>query len=101
VTSVEESPPLTALRLRQNHPNPFAQSTTVEIGLPAPATIRVEIYDVTGRKVRALETPGVAGWQTVSLAGVDDTGHRLASGVYFYRVQARGHTATRKMVIMR
>jgi hypothetical protein len=42
-----------------------------------------------------------AGWQRVPFSGDDASGRALASGVYFYRVDADGTTATRKMVIAR
>ncbi len=100
-TGVENTPSLTALAVRPNHPNPFAGATELEIGLPAASAITVEVYDVAGRRVSTVRVPGVRGWQQVPLAGVDEKGGRLPSGVYFYRVHAQGETITRKMVIAR
>ncbi|MDH3197412.1 MAG: T9SS type A sorting domain-containing protein, partial [Candidatus Krumholzibacteria bacterium] len=101
-TGAGNTPALTALTVRQNRPNPFTASTELEIGLPAASAITIEVYDVAGRRVRALEVQGAgAGWQRVPFAGVDESGAPLASGVYFYRVTANGATVTRKMVIAR
>jgi hypothetical protein len=89
------------LTVRPNHPNPFTGETQLEIGLPEAGAIRVEVYDVAGRRVRTMGVPGVRGWQSVTFRGVNDGGHPLASGVYFYRVGVGGSTITRKMLITR
>ncbi len=101
LTGVGNTPSIAALTVLQNHPNPFAGATELEIGLPEASRIEIEVYDVEGHRVRTQTVTGVKGWQGVPLAGVDDSGSRLASGVYFCRVHARGETITRKMVIAR
>jgi hypothetical protein len=100
-TGVGDLPPITALTVLQNRPNPFTSSTALEVGLPKASAISIEVFDVAGRRVRDVELPGVKGWQQVPLTGSDDRGRSLASGVYFYRVHAAGTTLTRKMVIAR
>ena len=101
-TGVGNTPSITALTLLQNHPNPFAGSTELEIGLPAGADVSVRIYDVAGRLVREQTLRGQqAGWQRLRFDGRDGAGRTLASGVYFCRVEAAGATVTRKMVIAR
>ena len=84
-------PAITTLTVLQNHPNPFAGVTEMEIGLVGNSDVKIEVYDVAGRKVRG-ETlaPRKAGWDKVAFDGRDDAGHLLASGVYFYRVHANG-----------
>lgn len=102
VTGVDETPALTVLSVRGNHPNPFAGSTELEIGLPAPSDIKIEVFDVAGRRVSEVDVRGArAGWQKVPFSGRGRDGSALASGVYFYRVGANGTTITRKMVITR
>jgi len=101
-TGVGNTPALTALSVLQNHPNPFAGSTELEIGLPSRGDIRVEIYDVAGRRIDTIEVKGAAaGWNRMAFSGRDASGRVLPSGVYFYRVSANGETLTRKMVIAR
>lgn len=100
-TGIGDTPAFTALTVLQNYPNPFAATTDFSIGLPRDADVRVEIFDVAGRRVSAIATKGSKGWQRVSFAGRDQGGRLLASGVYFYRVTAAGSTTTRKMVIAR
>lgn len=100
-TNVGNLPPITALTVLQNRPNPFTEATQLEIGLPSAGTITVDVYDVAGHRVRELETAGAKGWQQIALTGNDGRGAALASGVYFFKVHAGGETMTRKMLIAR
>jgi hypothetical protein len=101
-TGVGNLPPITALTVLQNHPNPFTGETELSIGLPAPSDVNIDVFDVAGRKVSTISVNHAgAGWQKMAFSGRDSEGHRLASGVYFYRVHANGTTVTRKMVITR
>jgi hypothetical protein len=101
LTGVGTTPALAALTVLQNHPNPFNATTDFEIGLPSDGDVSVEVFDVAGRRVSAIDVTGVKGWQRIPFAGRDERGRPLASGVYFYRVNASGETLTRKMVIAR
>jgi hypothetical protein len=95
------APALTSLQLDANIPNPFSASTELRIGLPAPATVTVEVFDVAGRRVATREAALDAGWQSLRFDGRDASGRLLPSGVYFYRINAAGETLTRKLVIHR
>ena len=101
LTGVGNTPSLTSLTVPQNHPNPFSATTDFEIGLPSSSDVSIEVFDVAGRLVSVLAAQGVKGWQKIPFAGRDERGRPLASGVYFYRVNAAGATITRKMVITR
>jgi hypothetical protein len=101
-TGVGNLPPVTALTVLQNHPNPFTGETQLQVGLPVRGDVRVEVYDVAGRRVRtAVISAQSKGWNTVRFSAFDDHGAALPSGVYFYRVHAGSETVTRKMVIAR
>ena len=71
--------------VRGNHPNPFRQSTRLEMDLPWPSRVTVEVFDMSGRRV--LTPPAVelaAGWaRSLELRGA-----ALSSGLYLYRVYA-------------
>jgi hypothetical protein len=95
-------PPVTALTVLQNSPNPFTSETQLHVGLPSKKDVRVEIYDVAGRRVRSVLVPAQAkGWNTLRITARDDRGTALSSGVYFYKVHAGAETVTKKMVIAR
>jgi len=101
-TGIGNTPPISDLTVLQNYPNPFASTTDMSIGLPATADVHIDVFDVGGRRVGSLEAEKVAaGWRTFRFSSQDDRGRPLASGVYFYRVEAGGSTVTRKMIIAR
>ena len=97
VSGVDERVPAPeVLTLLPNHPNPFGVRTDLRIGLPFETSVRIDVYDVAGRRVTTRRVAGVRGWQRVSLDG-----RGLASGVYFCRVEAAGNVITRKVVVTR
>jgi Tol biopolymer transport system component len=90
------------LRLERNAPNPFAARTTIRYALPHDSLVRLAVYDVRGRKVaRLVDAVQPAGRHGVTWDGRDDHGGRLASGVYFARIEAAGEVQTRKLVMLR
>ncbi len=64
--------------------------------------VTLSVYDSSGKLVRTLvaETRGV-GPHEVEWDGTDNTGNRVGSGVYFYRLDAPGFAETRKMLLLR
>ena len=61
----------------------------------------LRIYDVGGKLVRTLvDGPQTAGQKSVTWNGSDNRGHSVASGIYFYRLQAPGYEKTLKMVLV-
>jgi hypothetical protein len=83
LTPVEETPqPESSLQL-QAAPNPFNPATEISFELPQAAQVRLEIYDSRGRLVRRLLQGTLpAGWHRPTWRGRDDSGQRVASGVY-------------------
>lgn len=84
-------------RLRQNMPNPFTSTTTIEFALPKPEQVTVEVFDTAGRRIRSLADEKMA-------AGVHRfsfDGENLAAGVYFCRVTAGTYHDTKQMVLSR
>ena len=100
-TSVGKTPAM-LLTAGNIYPNPFSAVTSIDITLGDEAHVNVEIFDVAGRRVRALSM-GLLGAGTTPLAfdGRDQRGHQLPSGVYFCRIHAGSTSVTRKMVIQR
>ena len=88
--------------LAQNFPNPFNPSTRIAFGLAAPADVSLRIYDAAGRLVRVLaEDARPAGNYSELWDGRDSGGRAVASGIYFYRLQAGAFAETRKMALLR
>jgi len=94
--------PVAKFGLAQNAPNPFNPKTTIAFNLPQAAHVSLEIYNVAGRKVATLvdgEMP--AGPHAVEWNGKTADGSRVASGVYFYRLESGEKRASKKMVLMK
>ena len=88
--------------LAANEPNPFNPQTKIGFGLAAPGHVELSIYNVLGRRVRALVAQDyAAGEYTVVWDGRNDGGREVPSGVYFYRIVAADFTLARKMVLLR
>ncbi len=83
-------------------PNPVRGSAEIRFDLPVSSSVALEIFDVTGRRVRVLENRTVtAGRHVLQWDGRDDHGSRVAAGMYFYRLQAGEFRDIRKMVVLR
>lgn len=86
----------------RNRPNPFRPLTTIEYALPDDGPVRIEVYDLGGRRVATLfDGRRVAGRHQVAWRGRTDAGTPVAGGVYFLRIVAGSHLATRKMTLTR
>jgi len=84
-------------RLDQNYPNPFNPSTQIGFALPEASDVRLAVFDLLGREIRSLVQEHLQpGSYEISFDG-----DRLPSGVYFYRLEAGGYTATRRLVLMK
>ena len=83
-------------------PNPFNPATRIDFDLPAAGRARLEIYDAAGRRVRALlNEERAAGRYGAVWDGTSSSGARVASGVYFCRLQAGGFRETRRMTLVK
>jgi len=83
-------------------PNPFRTSTSFEITLPENGRVRVEVYDVGGRRVAALlDDHRDAGRHHLAWHGRTDAGTPAAGGVYFLRISAGSWHGTRRMILTR
>jgi hypothetical protein len=92
--------PAAALSLRAQ-PNPFNPSTTIFIDAARRAPARVTIYDVAGRRVRALWEGTVDVSRALAWDGRDDHGDAVSSGIYFVRVVMPSATRTLKLTLVK
>jgi len=88
--------------LGQNYPNPFNPRTIIDYYLPEVSRVRISILNVLGQTVATLIDETIsAGRHSVAWDGLDVTGERVASGIYFYRLTTPDRTETRKMVVLK
>ncbi len=83
--------------LEQNYPNPFNPSTTIHYALPYRSHVTLTVFNTLGQKVAEL----INGEMDAGHHEVRFDGSRLASGVYFYRIQAGGYVETKKLCFIR
>jgi len=88
--------------LNQNFPNPFNPNTEISYAIPEGSLVKLEIFNIMGRKVIALVNEyQEAGNYVIAWNGRDEDGIHVSSGVYFYRITAGDFVKTRKMVLMK
>ena len=102
LTALGRAAPLPARRyLGQNYPNPFNPSTLIPYQLPAPARVRLEVFNILGQRVATLvDGQRPAGFHTATWDATDASGRGVASGVYLYRLLGGGERLTRSMVLL-
>ena len=105
MTAVEELGPAStpdSYVLGDAYPNPFNPETTIEFSVPFASGVRVEVFNTAGQLVATLvdEELGAGSYKTV-WNGLDKEAGKVSSGVYFYRMEAGGFTATRSMTLLK
>ena len=84
-------------KLNQNYPNPFNPVTKISYRIPKESQVTLKVYNLLGSEVATL----VNKKQGQGVYNVTIDASKWSSGVYFYRIEAGGFTAVRKMVFMR
>ncbi|MBN1996576.1 glycoside hydrolase family 9 protein [candidate division KSB1 bacterium] len=91
-----------SIKLHQNYPNPLNPGTTIKFELSKGDDVRLTVYNLAGKKVRDLirgfRSKGI---HSVLWDGRDSNGEAVASGLYFYQLQAIGQTAHGQMLLIR
>jgi hypothetical protein len=83
--------------LSQNYPNPFNPSTQINYSIPSSQKVVLKVYDELGREVATLVNQDqAAGNYTAEFSAAG-----LASGIYFYRLQAGSFVEMRKMILLK
>lgn len=99
-TGTAETVPTKAHHFGESYPNPFRTAVTIPYVLGASAHVSLDVYDVTGRRVRTLRTERhEAGNHTVRWRGLDDAGMRLPGGVYVFRLSVGNTVADTERVV--
>jgi hypothetical protein len=101
-TGVADEPVGSVFSLRPGRPNPFADDTRMQLTLPSAERVVARVYNPAGRLVKTLvDAPLPAGEHFLPWNGTNETGERVASGVYFVRLEAGANRARQKVVLLK
>jgi hypothetical protein len=84
--------------LLQNYPNPFNPTTAIEFTLAENSKVSLKVYDLLGREVAVLVNGEM---KAGILHRVPFDGSKLASGIYFYRLEAGKNVQVKKLMLVK
>jgi len=98
-TDVEQVADLspTEFELEQNYPNPFNPSTSIQYAISSRQFVTIKVYDILGNDITTL----VNDYRDAGIYNVQFTMHNLASGIYFYTLQAGAFVESKKMIYLK
>jgi hypothetical protein len=90
------------IKLSQNYPNPFNPSTLIRFNIPTAGEVKLNVYNIKGQLVKTLVNENmITGNHEITWNGDDNNNRSVASGVYFYRLEANGQNSVKKMLLMK
>ncbi len=94
--------PVLVDKLGQNYPNPFNPNTTIAFQNAKDGVLSLAIYNLKGQLVKVLhDGPLAAGEHRAVWDGLDESGRPVSSGLYFYKLQTKDSSITRRMLLMK
>ena len=98
-TDVEQVADLSPIEfeLEQNYPNPFNPSTSIQYAISSRQFVTIKVYDILGNDITTL----VNDYRDAGIYNVQFTMHNLASGIYFYTLQAGDFVESKKMIYLK
>ncbi len=99
ITAISSDEPLVPVvfNLSQNYPNPFNPATRINFSLPVNGKVTLQIYNALGQKVATL----VDGSMKAGTHTVEWNAANMASGLYFYKIQADNFSSVKKMILLK
>ncbi|MEW6050426.1 MAG: T9SS type A sorting domain-containing protein [Candidatus Zixiibacteriota bacterium] len=92
----------TEFTLGQNYPNPFNPVTLINFDIPRNSKVNLSVYNVLGQLVKVLvDKDMTAGKYQADWDGTSDSGAKVASGIYFYKIEADNFVQTKKMMLLK
>lgn len=89
-------------KLYQNYPNPFNPTTVISYHVPVVSQVELSIYNILGQKIATLvNKKQPAGIYSVKWDGTNVSGEVMATGLYFYRIQADAFSKMCKLILLR
>ena len=99
---LSEEEAIAGFSLGNAYPNPFNPETDISFSLPEKGEVSIVIYNIMGEKVKTLVAGEMeVGTHTVHWNGKNDAGFSIASGIYFYRMQAGEFTQTKRLTLLK
>jgi hypothetical protein len=83
--------------LGQNYPNPFNPSTTIKFSIPEAGIVTLRVFNLLGQEVATL----LNSEKTAGVYEASFDASTLSSGIYFYTLEAKNFTSTKKMVLLK
>jgi hypothetical protein len=104
--AIEEITAIESLKLYQNYPNPFRNVTYINYQLQNDAQVKLSVYNLVGQNIKTLVSKKqLAGLYQVEWNGTNHSNSRLASGIYYYKIEIRDQyqskVLAKKMILMR
>ena len=85
-----------------NYPNPFNPTTTIAYTVAKEGNVKIDVYNIRGQKVKTIvDDNHIVGYFKVEWNGKDENERDVASGVYFYRMQAEAFSETKRMLLLK
>ena len=102
VTDVRDENYPVAYNLFPNYPNPFNPSTVISYSIPNVSYVSLKIYDMLGNEVKTLVSgEQQSGLHNIQWSGENNSGVKVSSGTYLYRLQAGDFIMTKKMTLLK
>ena len=88
--------------LLQNYPNPFNPLTTIQYNLAQAAFVTLKVYNMMGQEVKILvNKKQYTGQHYIEWDGTNNNGKFVSTGIYFYKINAKGVVQIKKMLLMK
>ena len=84
------------------YPNPFNPAMIIQFDIPEDSFVRINIYDMMGRKVKTLINDNISvGRRSISWDGTNDLNQSVSAGTYFYSINAGRFSDTKKIILLK
>ena len=88
--------------LHNNYPNPFNPITNIRYDIPEASDVRIDIYDLVGKKVKTLVSKQhQPGRYKIQWNATNEFGSAVATGMYIYKIQAKDFVSVKKLLLMK
>ncbi|MCC7430514.1 carboxypeptidase regulatory-like domain-containing protein [bacterium] len=98
----EQNETVSGYSLKNNYPNPFNPTTTIEFAVPEFSSVKITVYNALGQLVKTLANQNfVQGTHNVVWNGTNENGKQVSSGIYFYRFETANYSQTKRMLFLK